>query len=216
MATAPHTPRTILRYHPAERLVHWFGATSVLLLLFSGLALLWSPLGFLAAGGWSRLVHQVGAVLFMLAPALYAALNRQGLRRLLAEPFKYDRDDLEWLKHVAGYAFGHARGMPPQGRINAGQKLHHAGTFVSFVAVAISGLLLWFAKGYLNGSGVALVAMIHDLSMLLLTVLLIGHVYFTFVYGALPAMVTGYVSEEYARMEHAKWLESLSITNREE
>jgi formate dehydrogenase subunit gamma len=117
---------------------------------------------------------------------------------------------------VAGYAFGRAHGMPPQGRINAGQKLHHAGTFVCFVTVALSGLLLWFAKSYLGGSGVALAAMIHDLSMLLLTVLLIGHVYFTFVYGALPGMVTGYVSEDYARMEHAKWLESLSKPDREE
>jgi hypothetical protein len=51
--------------------------------------------------------------------------------------------------------------------------------------------------------------MAHDLSMLGLSVLLIGHVYFTFLYDAFSAMRTGFVTEEYARMEHAKWLAAL-------
>jgi formate dehydrogenase subunit gamma len=46
--------------------------------------------------------------------------------------------------------------------------------------------------------------------MLGLSVLMIGHVYFTFLYGALPAMRTGFVSEGYARMEHRRWFESLA------
>ena len=51
--------------------------------------------------------------------------------------------------------------------------------------------------------------MAHDLSMLGLSVLMIGHVYFTFLYQASSAMRTGYVTEEYARMEHRRWLETL-------
>ena len=41
------------------------------------------------------------------------------------------------------------------------------------------------------------------------TVLLVGHLYFTFVYDALSGMVSGYVSESYARLEHAKWFARL-------
>lgn len=210
MATHASSQRRILRYTPPERLVHWLGASSVLLLLLTGLALLWAPLGALAAGGSSRLLHRVGAVLFLAAPALYAALNRAHLRRLLSEPFRYDRDDVRWLLMAPRYFLGRARGMPPQGRINAGQKLHHAGTFLSFVVVTLSGFALWFGKAGLGAEGVAVAAMLHDLSMLAVTVLMIGHIYFTLVYGALPAMTSGYVSEEYARLEHAKWLAELS------
>lgn len=199
----------ILRYTPPERLVHWLGAGSVLLLLLTGLVLLWRPLGFLAAGGYSRLLHRAGAVLFLAAPLLYAVLNRTHLRRLLSEPFTYTRDDLRWLIMAPRYFFGHAKEMPPQGRINAGQKLHHAGTFIAFVTVALSGFALWFAKTALGATGMVIALMAHDISMLALTVLLIGHLYFTFVYGALPAMSSGYVSEEYARLEHARWLEEL-------
>ncbi|MEZ4558579.1 MAG: hypothetical protein R2854_19470 [Caldilineaceae bacterium] len=38
--------------------------------------------------------------------------------------------------------------------------------------------------------------------MLILTILLVGHSYFTFVYKALSGMVTGYVPEEEALIEH--------------
>jgi formate dehydrogenase subunit gamma len=209
MATYAPTERRILRYTKPERLVHWIGASAVLLLLVTGLFLIWAPLAPLAAGGYSRLLHRAGALLFLAAPVLYAVLNRAHLRRLLTEPFRYDRDDLRWLLKAPRYFLGHAKEMPPQGRINAGQKLHHAGTFIAFVAVTLSGFALWFGKAALGAEGMAVAAIIHNLSMLAITVLMIGHVYFTLVYGALPAMTTGYVSAEYARLEHAKWLAEL-------
>jgi cytochrome b subunit of formate dehydrogenase len=45
--------------------------------------------------------------------------------------------------------------------------------------------------------------------MLVLTILLAGHLYFTFVYDALDGMVKGYIPEEAARLEHARWVETL-------
>jgi formate dehydrogenase subunit gamma len=215
MATIPYskqihrTSRKVLRYTPIERIVHWMGAASVIILILSGLTLLWSPLSFLAAGGWSRRLHLIAAVLFMATPVFYAVRHRHGLRRLLTEPFTYDRTDLAWFRKMPQYLIGRARGMPPQGRINAGQKLHHAATFIAFVTITISGLLLWFGDGRMGATGLAITVMVHDISMLVIAVLLIGHAYFTFVYGALPGMTTGYVSEEYARLEHARWYESL-------
>jgi formate dehydrogenase subunit gamma len=38
---------------------------------------------------------------------------------------------------------------------------------------------------------------------------MIGHLYFTLVYDAFSSMLTGFVTEEYAKMEHPKWLEEL-------
>jgi cytochrome b subunit of formate dehydrogenase len=42
-----------------------------------------------------------------------------------------------------------------------------------------------------------------------LTVLLLGHVYFTFVYGALNNMLTGRITKLYAKVEHPLWLKEL-------
>ena len=78
-----------------------------------------------------------------------------------------------------------------------------------FNFVAASGFVLWFGKGQLGYDALAITAMIHDLSMLGLTVLMIGHLYFTFVYDALSSMLRGYVTEEYAKLEHPRWLEEL-------
>ncbi len=203
------SPRLVLRYLPAQRVIHWVGVASFLTLLLSGVALLFPPLSFLAAGGLSRLIHRIAVIPFVALPFAYALLLPSQAKELLIASFRYTREDREWLKCMPAYLMGRTRGLPPQGRLNAGQKLHHASTFLMFVTVSVSGFVLWFGKGHLGPNGLASTAMVHDLSMLGLSVLLIGHVYFTFLYEALPAMRTGFVTEEYARMEHRKWLETL-------
>jgi len=203
------SPRLVQRYLRAQRFIHWIGVASFLTLLFSGIALLFPPLSFLAAGGLSRLMHQIAAIPFVALPLVYAVLLPRQTKELLIESFTYAREDWEWFKHMPAYMLGRTRGLPPQGRLNAGQKLHHAGTFLMFGTVAVSGFVLWVGKGRLGANGLACTAMVHDLAMLGLSVLMIGHVYFTFLYDAFSAMRTGFVTEEYARMEHAKWLAAL-------
>lgn len=199
----------LLRYRVGQRIVHAVLATSFLMLLFTGLMILWQPLTLWARDGTSGLIHRIGAVLFMLVPILYLIVDRRGAKELLVESFTYDKDDIEWFKHAGRYFIGRAVGMPPQGRLNAGQKLHHAGVVITSATVVFSGIFMWYAKGNLGANGLALAASIHDLSMLALTVLLAGHLYFTFVYKALSAMTTGYVPKEDALIEHPKWVEEI-------
>jgi formate dehydrogenase subunit gamma len=198
-----------LRYRRNQRVVHAVLASSFLLLLLTGVLLLWGPLGPLAAGGTSRLIHRVAAVGFMAVPVLYWITDRAGAKELLVDSFKYDRDDVEWLKHLYRYTMGHATEMPPQGRLNAGQKLHHAAVVVVSAAIVASGLVLWLLKSDLGASGLAWMAVIHDLCMFALTMLLVGHIFFTYVYKALSGMTTGYVPELEARIEHSKWVDEL-------
>ena len=199
----------VLRYRVGPRIIHAVLASSFVALLLTGLVLLWGPLSSLAAGGASRLIHRIGAIAFLAVPVLYLIFDRPAARELLWDSFRYDKDDIAWLKHMLRYYFGRASGMPPQGRLNAGQKLHHAAVVVMSAVVVVSGSVMWNAKGNLGANLLAGAAIIHDLSMLALTVLLIGHLYFTFVYDALPGMVTGYIPEEEARLEHPKWVEEL-------
>jgi formate dehydrogenase subunit gamma len=211
MATQTHAlpQRKLLRYRIGPRINHAILAGSFVILLLTGLILLWSPLAGLAAGGNSRLLHRIAAVFFMAVPVLYLLLDRPAAKELLWDSFHYDKDDLAWAKQAYRYFLGHAKDMPPQGRLNAGQKLHHAAVVVMSALIVASGLVLWFGKGTLGADGLAVTAMVHDVTMLILTVLLVGHLYFTFVYKALSGMTTGYVPEEEARLEHSKWVEEL-------
>jgi formate dehydrogenase subunit gamma len=189
-------------------------ATSFILLLATGYVLFWPLMSEYAAGGFSRWLHRVGAVIYMAIPIVYLIVDRKAAKELLWDSFHYDRDDLKWLLHFVRYFFGHAEGMPPQGRLNAGQKLHHAGVVIFSAFIVASGLVLWFGKGDLGGNTLALAAMVHDIAMFVLTVLLVGHLYFTFVYNAISGMVTGYVEEEDARLEHSKWVAELEEEKR--
>jgi len=199
----------ILRYRSRQRIVHAVMASSFLILLVTGLALVWSPLAFLAAGGWSRYLHRIAAVGFMSVPFLYLILDRSGAKEVLVESFKYDRDDVHWFRYMYRYALGRTAEMPPQGRLNAGQKLHHSAVIVFSAVMVITGLVLWFLKADLSPTMLAWSAIIHDLSMLVLTLLLVGHVFFTYVYTAWSSMATGYVSKDDMEMEHSKWVEEL-------
>ena len=207
--TKPPSDHVILRYRWKQRIVHALLASSFVLLLLTGLVVLWGPLGFLGAGGWTRYVHRIGAVIFMAVPIVYLVMDRKGAKELVYDSFRYDKDDLEWLKNIWRYFLGHAVDMPPQGRLNAGQKLHHAAVIIISAGVVISGLIMWLLKQWLSEGMLAWTAVIHDISMLLLTLFLIGHLYFTYVYKALSGMTTGWVEEVEARIEHPKWVEEL-------
>ncbi|MEA1903961.1 MAG: cytochrome b/b6 domain-containing protein [Actinomycetota bacterium] len=199
----------ILRYRRTQRSVHFLLASSFVLLLLTGLVLLWDPLGFLAAGGASRMIHRFGAVLFIAVPLVYLVTDREGAKELVYDSFHFDKDDRAWLVHIIPYVLGHAEEMPPAGRLNAGQKLHHAAVILISATVVVSGLLLWFFKSSLGETGLAWVVVAHDISMLLLTLFLVGHLYFTYVYKAISGMTTGWVEEVDARLEHPKWVAEL-------
>lgn len=199
----------ILRYRTRQRIVHAVMASSFLILLITGLALVWSPLAWIAAGGWSRYLHRIAAVGFMSVPLLYIVLDRSGAREVLLESFKYDKDDVAWFRYMYRYAIGRTAEMPPQGRLNAGQKLHHSAVIVFSAVIVLSGLVLWWFKADLSVSMLSWTAIVHDLSMLALTLLLVGHVFFTYVYTAWSSMGTGYVSKDDMEMEHSKWVGEL-------
>ncbi len=199
----------VLRYRKRPRIVHAILASSFLLLLLTGLPILWPALSGLAAGGLTRWLHRVAAIGFMSVPFVYWIADREGAKELMVESFKYGKNDWRWLKRIWSYLFGHAANMPKQGRLNAGQKLHHAAVMLLSASIVLSGLAMWFFMPSLGATGQAWAAVIHDISMLSLSLLLVGHLYFTFVYKALSGMTTGYVHEVDARLEHAKWVEEL-------
>jgi len=196
----------IVRFSQAQRIAHWVFTVAFFLLTITGLFLIIPALSGLAANGMSRLVHRIAAVIFLLIPVYYAVVDGRGLKQLIRDSFTYGKDDLRWLAAFPRYVLGFAKNMPPQGRINAGEKLHHALIIVLYFVISLSGLLLWAGKASLSASLFTWVLIAHDVAMFAMVLLTLGHIYFVFVYGALGGMVTGYVTRAYARLEHAKWL----------
>jgi len=116
------TTRWVLRYRPGQRVVHWIHAAAFFVLFITGLALIWPPLSFLAAGGLSRILHRVAAVVFLLTPVLYALIDFRGLRDLVRDSFTYTREDLEWLKGFPGISWAGPPICPPRGGSTRGRK----------------------------------------------------------------------------------------------
>ncbi|HFB52685.1 MAG TPA: hypothetical protein ENJ48_03220, partial [Anaerolineae bacterium] len=135
------------RYRLTQRIWHWLFTLAFLVLLFSGLALFIPAVSVWTASETGRLVHRIAAVVLIVTPILYAITDWQGFSQLIHDSFTYDADDMAWFKHFIPYVFGKAKNLPPQGRINAGEKIHHASIIVGIVVIAISGLILWLWKG---------------------------------------------------------------------
>jgi formate dehydrogenase subunit gamma len=199
---------TILRYKLIQRIGHWLNAVAFVTLLFTGLFVFFSPLSFFAGDG-SRILHRIAAIGLLLGPILYFVADRRDFLHLLKASFTYTREDLVWFVKAPFYFFGLAKGLPPQGEINAGQRVHHALTIIFYNLVAGSGMLMWLGAGRVSGQVFLSALIVHDISMTVLTVLMIGHVYFTFVYGALDGMIKGTITHLYAQVEHPRWLREL-------
>ena len=198
----------ILRYKVVQRIGHWLNALAFLALLLTGLFLFFWPLSPLASVS-SRLIHRIAAVVLLAGPVFYFVADRQDFLHLLKVSFTYNRDDLIWFMKAPFYFFGLAKGLPPQGDVNAGQRVHHALTIVFYNLVAWSGILMWFGVEHVPGQLFLGALVAHDISMAILTVLMLGHVYFTFVYGALDGMIKGTITRLYAQVEHPRWLQEL-------
>lgn len=199
-ATAsPERPR-IARFGATERLLHWVHAIAFFVLLGSGLVLYLPALAD-AFGNRpvAKTVHLITAVAWLAALVAIVLLgNRRALSRDRREIERLDADDLAWLR---------GRGAP-QGRFNAGQKVHAIVQAALAVLFTVSGALLWLGERNtdfrLSGTIV-----LHDAAMFVAVVLVLGHLFLALVWPttrpALRGMVRGDVDAAWAAEHHGKW-----------
>jgi formate dehydrogenase subunit gamma len=198
--------RYVPRFTLTERLIHWVHASAFFVLLGSGLVL-YLPSLAIAVGRrpFVKDVHVYTAVAWAVAIIAIAALgNRRALMRTVREIDLFDRDDRRFL---AG------RLRAPQGRLNAGQKVNAILTAAFAVLFAVSGALLWYGE---RNTGVRLpgTVFLHDTLTYLSIILVVGHLYLAVIYPktrhALRGITLGTVSEDWARVHHAKWVDELA------
>jgi formate dehydrogenase subunit gamma len=207
-------PRLVRRFSRAERVLHWAYALLFLVLLLSGLGLYLGPgqNPVLDRRELMRTIHLDAALMLVALFLLVAAGSPGTLRRLRVDVELFDRDDARWLLWVLVPRPLRRRPLPPQRRLNAGQKLNAILTGAATVGFTVTGALMWGGSALPTSLSEAA-----DTWHLLLTEAMVplvaGHVAVALLFpstrGALRGIVTGRVRLDFARRRHARWAEAL-------
>ncbi len=210
---------TVHRFGSTERLLHAAHGSAFMVMLATGLVLY---LPFLAqtvsARPLMKAVHLVAAVAWLGALALTALLgDRRALRQTRRDLERFDADDRLWLarrlpsRKAPGMRLPvSAVGSIPQGRFNAGQKVHSVVQAALSVLFVVSGTLLWLGERNTDLRLPGTLAL-HDMAMLVGSVLVAGHVYMALGPEHRPSLegiTKGTVPAGYAATHHPKWTPS--------
>ncbi len=199
---------TIERWKPFERYLHWFTATTFVILAITGLSLLFGRtvlipvMGHQAFAAWAdigKTVHNYVGPAFSIAVLLMIVMwVKHNMPKAV---------DLKWFA-AGGGIFG--KSHPSAGKFNGGEKVWFwVGIVVFGTAVGVSGLLLNFPLFGQTRADMALYQAIHAITSLLWIGFFFGHAYIGTLgtEGALEGMTTGRVDVNWAKQHHDLWYE---------
>lgn len=209
----------LVKYRRPVRILHWIHAGSFLALFLTGLILFLPPLASLAEDGWTRVIHRIASVIFVIIPLIHLFAKWKVSWQEVGKAFDWGQEDIGWLKAAPRYYFlGDEKAMPPQGAMNSGQKMWWLITLVSSIVFIISGVVMWFAKGVASAAFLQWSVFFHDIAFIVAGVMLLVHVYLGVLHpmmkGAWGAMANGKVSVDYAKSHHPKWYEEVVIAGK--
>lgn len=204
----PKTGRLIQRFTLVERSVHWTMAGSFVVLMISGLVMLFGKHVLLPVFGYTlfswlallcKNVHNFIGPVF-LASALFFIV-------LVVKDNMWQAIDAHWIRKAGGLVSG---AHVPSWRFNFGEKTWFwLGVVGLGLVVSASGLVLNFPN-FEQGRGVMQTAnIIHVVGALIIMTLALGHIYIGTVgmEGAIDGMRCGYVDETWAKEHHELWYE---------
>ena len=223
--------RTITRFNMLERASHWLLASSFIILALTGLNLIFGrslllpvlgPDAFAGLTVFGKFVHNYVGFAFMAALAMILIL-------WVAHNIP-NRHDLTWLLRGGGIL---TRSHPPARKFNAGQKIIFWIVILCGISISLSGWALlnpftttMFAKtfGVMNSvigtefptvlapiQEQQLQTLWHSIMAVFMTAVIIAHIYIgSFgMEGALDAMTSGEVDENWAKEHHSLWVEEI-------
>lgn len=208
----PDTGRKIERFTPFERAAHWANAVAFVALGVSGIVMAFGKFFLLPViggtlFGWLTYVlknlHNFVGPLFAVSLVIVVVT--------FVKDNIANKADFVWLSKAGGMLGDHE---VPSHRFNAGEKgMFWWGVCIPGLVVVGSGLVLDKlvpGLGLLRGE-MQIAHMIHAVTALLMTTMLIGHIYMgtVGVKGAYGAMKTGYVDEGWAKEHHELWYDDI-------
>ena len=201
------------RWTLGERLAHWLYALLFLIAFVSGL-LMWIPATRAWMGGAREgvgLRHAVTGFAMIVVPLiLMLAADRRRLVGDIREVDIWDADDRRWFWAAIKGRTLRGGDMPPQGKLNAGQKASAVLVAAMALGFAITGALLLTKTG-LPAWLVSRALWLHDFLAVAAIALLVGHLAHVFLTrhgrGYLSSMIKGGLPEHIARERHRIWWE---------
>lgn len=208
-------PQEVEKYSKPTRILHWVHLVAFCLLFLTGLVLFIPQLGILAQDSWTRLIHRIAAVVFIVAPLIYIPMNWKATKRGIKLAFSWGADDIGWLQAAPRYYFlGDEKSMPPQGHMNTGQKMWWFIVIVFGTILAITGLVMWFAKTSAPAAVFQWMVFVHDIAFIVTGTMLFLHIYLGVIHPLMTeswkAMYKGTISVDYAKKHHAQWYEEIT------
>lgn len=224
-------------------LVHWFNALCWFLLVGTGLGIIsgddvrlapafWPELlqGLFGGNKYLVLAHAVVGLIWAGVFVLFIALNLKNvvlpfLRQVLVLTPTAAARDAKFLVVVIARLFGLLKRtvLPPQGRYNGAQRLFGTLVVVASVAIAVSGLYLFFAPKLLDfaadplfGALFRWALVIHAAAVFLVLFGLVAHIYFGLVEEreSLETMRSGHAPVEFIKHHNPLWYQELKREGR--
>jgi formate dehydrogenase subunit gamma len=195
----------IERYNFKERVCHWLTGFAYLYCLSTGLAfytpyLFWLAI-ILGGGPTSRFFHPFIGLLFFVAT--------MWMHHIWRGDVGITANDRAWLDASENYITNRDELVPPQEKFNAGQKLYYWAMFYGAFLLVFSGLFMWFPERIpFNLRWIRpIMDFIHEGAALITIGAFIIHIYMSIfmVPGSLTAMLTGYVTRDWAWTHHRLW-----------
>lgn len=200
-----------------ERFVHWLLAISCLLLCFTGMGMMYKSLNFFGVimGGLYGLkeVHEITGLVFGVALVLAIIMwwKEAGI-------FVFP-EDLDWFKTAGGYLW-HVDKVPETGKYNPGQKMFFLTVALFGVLMLITGFVMWPQLGtgfvmwfpaYLRVEFVRWTYLLHALGFFVIFAFFFVHLYLGTIGnpGTVQAMITGWVTRNWLKKQHPKWLKEM-------
>jgi formate dehydrogenase subunit gamma len=205
---AAPVPSRILRFLPAERLLHWaLAGPFMLLYLSAGLLLLFFgepyPRHFHDA---LMAAHRTFGVLLIVLPPLALVLGSADHRihfENMREGWIWNAADLRWLLLFPKNAVNPKIELPEQGKFNAAEKLNFMMVSAFYPLYIATGIMVWMP-------GIPIFAYLAHYAMAVVGIpLVLGHVYMATVHPStrvgLSGMFTGWVDRGWARHHYRRW-----------
>lgn len=183
------------------RVIHWIAAVTFVIMLLSGLAMIF---GALFGGGsfirFLRYTHGIVAAVFVVdAVILFVLWVKDAIPKLY---------DIKWFLIIGGY-LSKSKKVVPAGKFNAGQKVWFWLATLGGVVMAVTGYIMYLFVGTTDFLRVS--AMIHIFLGMALLAMFIVHVYMGAfaVKGSLQSMIYGYKHSDEAKILHNKHYEKM-------
>jgi formate dehydrogenase subunit gamma len=190
-----------------EILNHWLLAGSFFILTLSGFGFLFHLQQVVAIFGSTNAMkvwHNYAGIVFSISLFLT-------IFNYLPVSLKFGADDIGWMTKAGGYLSKKVK-VPPQDKLNAGQKFYYLVVLIAGIAIAVSGFVIWLRPDVPDlKKWILLSHLIHNISFDLMVIAIPLHIYLATLAnpGTVRIMITGTVPVEWAKKRHAKWVQKM-------